>query len=90
MSKSHIGSKRTEATKEKMRASRAKQSPPRGIAVFCAETGQTFTNAVEAGKSTGCDSSSIRRVCKGEYSHTKGFHFSYVEGELLHEMSRNY
>lgn len=49
---------------------------------LCIETGKTYKTAVEAGIDTKCDSSSIRKVCKGEYAHTKGLHFAFAEQEI--------
>ena len=72
----------TEETIQKIRDARAKQTPPRGKAIVCIETGKTYRTAVEAGIDTECDSSSIRRVCKGEYAHTKGLHFAFAEQEI--------
>lgn len=81
MSLSRTGQKRGEETKRKMREARSKQKPPRAIAVICIDTGVIYSNAVEASKATGCNSSSIRRVCKGEYEHTHNLRFAYLERE---------
>ena len=75
------GKKFSEETKRKMREARSKQKPPRAIAVVCIDTGVIYSNAVEASKATGCNSSSIRRVCKGEYEHTHNLRFAYLERE---------
>lgn len=73
--------RRSEETRQKMREARAKQGATRGRAVTCLDNQKTYRDAVEAGKDTACDPSSIRKVCKGEYKQTKGLRFAFAEQE---------
>ena len=46
--------------------------------IYCITNSKEYENAEIAGKELGLDSNSIRRVCRGERTHYKGFKFKYI------------
>ena len=45
---------------------------------LCVETGTIYNSLMEAGRQTNTDYSLIGRVCRGEISQTKGYHWRYI------------
>ena len=46
--------------------------------VKCLDTNEIFESINAAAKAMGLDSGSISKVCRGEMTHTKNFHFEFV------------
>lgn len=46
--------------------------------VRCLNDGKTYQSASEAARLLGLNDSSVARVCRGEWHHTKGMRFEYV------------
>ena len=80
---SKLGSKHSEETKEKMRKSSKRMYHPhfygKSILQFDLENNfiKEYSSIKEASDETGCLSSSIVNVCKGNRKHTKNFIFIY-------------
>lgn len=49
--------------------------------VFCLNNFTEYESTKHAAKELGVESSSVSRVCKGIYKHTKGYIFRYIENE---------
>lgn len=50
----------------------------RSLKVFCVNNGKTYGSIKDAWTELSLDERSVFRVLKGEYSHTKGYKFTYV------------
>ncbi|MDE2104494.1 MAG: GIY-YIG nuclease family protein [Patescibacteria group bacterium] len=79
----NTGKKRTDAFKEQMRAIqtpeiRAASRQRMSIPVVCLTNGITYSSAKLAAETLGLDNSMITKVCRGKFTHTKGYSFSYA------------
>ena len=75
----------SEETKKKISNGRKGYKNPRAKAVYCEEFKEIRLTINEWSKELNLDISSIRRVCNGEYSHTKNYHFRWATEKEIKE-----
>ena len=79
VSKSLKGRMLTEEHKQRIgNANKANHIKP----VLCVETGQVFNSLKEAGKHFNTHPSNIGHACNGKQEKAKGFHFTYIGGNI--------
>lgn len=56
--------------------------------IICTDTMKVFKSAKECAEKLELDASSILKVCKGKYKHTKGYHFQYWQGQEIQKTTK--
>lgn len=75
LSASLKGKRVSDEAKAKMREARRKDMKP----VYCKETDTIYESAHEAARQLDLYCTNVAAVCRGKHTHTKGYHFKYVE-----------
>lgn len=59
------------------------QNYPHKRKVFCEETQTTYESVHECARQLGISATAVSAVCRGGYSHTKGYHLHYYDDDNI-------